>query len=134
MVPPTEGIRSMTVFDPSTLHQLVDDAAERAFVLDLARTFRRMLDARVDRVIRGVAGDDPDEAMDAVLSLKVSATMTGARELSYLAAGVETELRRRDLVAARLGASLLPAAAMRVEAAIDAYLARSATPTTFTTF
>lgn len=114
----------MTVFDPSTLHQLVDDASERSFVLELASTFRRMLQPRVDRVVAAVLASDPDESMDAVLSLKVSATMTGARELAELASYIEADLRSLDLPAARSQALMLPAAAHRAEAAIDAYLAR----------
>lgn len=114
----------MTVFDPSTLHLLVDDVRERPFVLELVSTFRRMLDARVDRVVSAVLAPDPDEAMDAVLSLKVSATMTGARELAELASHIEVVLRVPDLPAARSQALMLQAAAHRAAAAIDAYLLR----------
>ena len=114
----------MTVFDPSTLLQLVDDAKARSFVLELAGTFRRMLEPRVDRVVDAVLTSDPDEAMDAVLSLKVSSTMVGARELAELASYLESDLRSGDLPAARSQALLLPAAAQRAAAAIDAYLAR----------
>lgn len=117
----------MTVFDPSTLHQLVDNAAERPFVLELAATFRRMLQPRVERVVAAVLASDADEAMDAVLSLKVSATMTGAGELAELAAYIESDLRSLDLPSARAQALMLTSAAHRAEAAIDAYLARTTT-------
>jgi HPt (histidine-containing phosphotransfer) domain-containing protein len=124
MAEPTEGAASMTVFDPSTLHQLVDDAKGRCFVLELAGTFRRMLETRVERVVSAIHVPDPDACMDAVLSLKVSATMTGARELAELASSIETDLRDVDLPAARSRAMMLPAAAHRAGVAIDAYLAR----------
>jgi len=125
MAVPTEGAASMTVFDPSTLHQLVDDPTQRPFVLELAGTFRRMLRGRVDRVVGAVLAPeaDPEESMDAVLSLKVSATMTGARELAELASYLEADLRHQDLPAARSQAMMLPPAADRAGAAIDAYLA-----------
>ncbi|MFB9313925.1 hypothetical protein [Nocardioides plantarum] len=115
----------MTVFDPSTLHQLVDDPRQRSFVLELAGTFRRMLQARVERVVTAVLAfeADPDESMDAVLSLKVSATMTGARELAELASYLEAALRTLDLPAARAQVRMLPPAADRAGVAIDAYLA-----------
>lgn len=116
----------MTVFDPTTLHQLVDDAHERPFVLELAGTFRKMLEHRVRRVVEAVLASDPDEAMDAILSLKVSATMTGMRELAELASFIEADLRLLDLPSARSQALMLPAAAHRAEAAIDDYLARTA--------
>ncbi len=125
MAVPTEGAASMTVFDPSTLHQLVDDPRQRSFVLELAGTFRRMLQARVERVVTAVLAfeADPDESMDAVLSLKVSATMTGARELAELASYLEAALRTLDLPAARAQVRMLPPAADRAGVAIDAYLA-----------
>lgn len=113
----------MTVFDPSTLHQLVDDARARSFALDLAGTFRRMLDLRVQRVVSAVVVADVDEAMDAILSLKVSSTMTGARELAELATYLEADLRAGDLPAARARVCALPDAAQRAGTAIDAYLA-----------
>lgn len=123
----------MTVFDPSTLHQLVDDPADRAFALGLAATYRKMLPGRVERVMAAVLGPDPDEAMDAVLSLRVSSTMTGASEMSELASSVEADIRADDLPAARAQSFLLPAAAERLAEAIDAYLATNATNATSTT-
>lgn len=113
----------MTAFDPDTLHQLVDDVQERPFVLQLASTFRRMLAPRVERIMTAVMGRDPDEAMDAVLSLKVAATMTGAGELAGLTASIEADLRHVALPSARARALLLPAAAHRAAHAIDLYLA-----------
>lgn len=116
----------MSVFDPSTLHLLVEDARERPFVLELAGTFRRMLGARVGRVVSAVLAYDLDaeDAMDAVLSLKVSATMTGAHEIAELATFLEADLRRGDLPSARSRAMLLPDAGRRAEAAIERYLDR----------
>ncbi len=128
MVSPTEGDPYMTVFDPSTLLQLVDDPRDRPFVHELASTFRRMLPARVGRVVSAVVASDVEEAMDAVLSLRVSSTMTGATELAELATFLEADLRHRDLPSARSQALLLPAVAQRAEAAIGAYLARAAHP------
>ncbi|MDO9458427.1 Hpt domain-containing protein [Nocardioides sp.] len=118
----------MTVFDPSTLHQLVDDAEGRPFLLELAGTYRRMLMPRVERVVTAVVTSDYDEAMDAVLSLKVSATMTGTRELAELASYIEVDIRSGDLPAARSQAMMLPAAAQRAQEAIASYLAMSAAP------
>ncbi len=113
----------MTVFDPSTLHRLVDDADGRCFLLDLARTYQRMLTPRVDRLVAGVRHADTDDAMDAALSLKVSSTMTGASELAELASFIEADLRRHDLPAARARAFQLTAAALRAHDAIEEYLA-----------
>lgn len=118
----------MTVFDPGTLHDLADDAAGRVFVLELAATYRRMLEHRVGRIVDAVVASDYDDAMDAVLSLKVSSTMTGARELAELAAFLEADLRTGNLPSARSQALLLPAAAHRAGCAIDAYLTPGSIP------
>ncbi|WP_134767616.1 hypothetical protein [Nocardioides sp. 1609] len=114
--------RTTTAFDPATLHLLADDARGRSFVLDLVGTFRAMLHARVTRVVDGVLAADRAGSMDAVLSLKVSSTMTGAHQLAEIAGSVEGHLRRDDLPAARTEALLLPAAAARAEAAITRYV------------
>ena len=67
--------------------------------------------------------------MDAVLSLRVSSTMTGASEMGELASFIEADLRSGDLAAARAQTFLLPAAAERLGQAIDAYLAQASSPT-----
>ena len=117
----------MTVFDPTTLHELVDGDDGRTFAFGLVATYRRMLDARVARVVAaiGASEPDPEETMDAVLSLKVSSTMTGAYELGRLAAQVEIDLRCGDLPAARARAHTFPVAAARTGEVIDAYLAEA---------
>ncbi len=114
----------MTVFDPSTLHRLVDDTEGRVFALELVSTYRRILDQRVTRLLAAVLASDPDEAMDAALSLKVSSTMTGAAELAELASFIEADLRSGDLPSARAQALLLTAAAARADAAIRRYVER----------
>ena len=114
----------MTAFDPSRLYELVDDAHQRPFVLELVGTYRRMLGTRVERVVTAVVTSDVDDAMDAVLSLKVSSTMTGACELAEIASLLEADLRSDDLPSARTQTLLLPDATQRATMAIDAYLAR----------
>ncbi len=113
----------MTAFDPTRLHELVDGAEQRPFVLELVATYRRMLPTRVDRVVDALHATDLDDALDAVLSLKVSSTMTGACELAELSARLHADLRSGDLPSARARAALLPDTAHRTEVAIDAYLA-----------
>ncbi|WP_137292671.1 Hpt domain-containing protein [Nocardioides dongxiaopingii] len=114
--------RTTTPFDPATLHLLVDDVREQPFVLDLVGTYRSMLRPRVTRVVDAVLAADLECAMDAVLSLKVSSTMTGAQELAEMAGVVETHLRRDELADARAEALLLPPAATRAEEAITRYV------------
>ncbi|WP_345460656.1 hypothetical protein [Nocardioides marinquilinus] len=113
----------MTVFDATTLQHLVDDDSGSSFVLDLARTYRRMLPTRVSRTVVAVMTFDAEDALDTVLSLKVSSTMTGALELADLAATIEADLRAGDLRRAHARVDLLAPAAERADAAIGAWLA-----------
>ncbi|WP_340538109.1 Hpt domain-containing protein [Nocardioides sp. GXZ039] len=116
----------MTVFDPRTLHQLADDDRARPFLLGLAETFQRMLGERVSRLVDAVRGADVEEAMDAVLSLKVSSTMIGAHELARTATLIEGYLRSDDLPGASSLLLVLAEVARRTDAAIAGYLTHAA--------
>ena len=94
----------MTVFDPNTLLELVDDEQAQPFALNLARTYQRLLGQRVSRVVAAV-GDAPNvdlvDSLDAILSLKVSSAMTGVEDLAVLARSIEVSIRCGDLGRAR---------------------------------
>jgi HPt (histidine-containing phosphotransfer) domain-containing protein len=111
----------MTVFDPHALSRIASDTDSDVFVLDLVRTYRRLLAARVERVFAGLASGDVDETMDAVLSLRVSSAMTGAVDLAGLAQRIEDDVRRGDLAHARQEASALLPAVAEVESALRSW-------------
>lgn len=116
----------MTVFDPNTLLDLVDDDDAQPFALDLARTYQRMLGQRVSRVVQAV-GDAPHvdlvDSLDAVLSLKVSSAMTGVEDLAAMARSIEDSIRCGDIGRAREYAARLPRAAASADRALSEYLA-----------
>jgi len=115
----------MTVFDPNTLLDLVDDEEGQPFALDLARTYQRLLDQRVSRVVAAV-GDAPHvdlvDSLDAVLSLKVSSAMTGVEDLAAMARAIEDSIRCGDIDRAREYAARLPRAAATADQALREYL------------
>ncbi|WP_244928856.1 hypothetical protein [Nocardioides sp. W7] len=111
------------MFDPQALAKLAHDMKDRSFALSFAEKYGALLDRRVARIAGALSELDIVEAMDATLSLKVSSTTVGTSELADIAQQIELDLRRQDLAAARVRASMLPDAARRAHAALDQYLA-----------
>jgi HPt (histidine-containing phosphotransfer) domain-containing protein len=111
------------VFDPGALVSLTGHADDEEFALVLAGRYLRLLPERVRRVHAALHADDPDEAMDAVLSLKVSSNTLGAHEIATIGAVIERHLRRVDLPGAHRAAGDLSPAAERLAREISAYLA-----------
>lgn len=111
------------VFDPSAVAALTGDVGDDAFAPVFVGKFRALLPERVRRIAITLGSDDVDDALDAVLSLKVSACAVGAGELCWIGRTLEAHLRHLDLARARLVAVDLTAAADRADAALGAYLA-----------
>lgn len=111
------------VFDLSAVAALTGDVGDDAFAPVFVGKFRALLPERVRRIAITLGSDDVDDALDAVLSLKVSACAVGAGELCRIGRTLEAHLRHLDLAQARLVAVDLTAAADRADAALGAYLA-----------
>ncbi|MCB0894043.1 MAG: hypothetical protein H6529_15950 [Nocardioides sp.] len=111
------------MFDPSAVAALTGDVGDDAFAPVFVGKFRALLPERVRRIAITLGSDDVDDALDAVLSLKVSACAVGAGELCRIGRTLEAHLRHLDLAQARLVAVDLTAAADRADAALGAYLA-----------
>ena len=111
------------VFDPGAVTALTGDAGDPAFANVFVGKFRSLLPQRVKRIAMTLCSDDLDEALDAVLSLKVSSCLIGAGELCLIGRTLEAHLRHLDLAKARLVAVDLTAAADRADAALGEYLA-----------
>jgi HPt (histidine-containing phosphotransfer) domain-containing protein len=113
-----------TVFDPSLVSSMTGHADDLEFAYVFVTRFRRLLPGRVSRIQVALAGDDYDHpvAMDAVLSLKVSACTLGASELCSLSRRIEEHLRSADLPGAREAADELGDAERRAESALSAFL------------
>ena len=112
----------LTVFDPGAVSSLTGHLDDREFAIVFVTRYRRMLPERVRRILAALRDGDADEAMDAVLSLKVSASTVGAGELFELGGRIEGHLRRCDITGAVLAAGELAAAAVRVDRALTAWL------------
>ena len=111
-----------TVFDPSGVSSLTGHADDLEFAYVFVARFRRLLPERVRRIDAALVDKDYKAAMDAVLSLKVSACTLGASELCALSGRIEERLRGSDLRGARLVAEELADAQRRADGALSAFL------------
>ena len=111
------------VFDPAAVSSLTGHPDDGAFAVVLVTRFRGLLPERVRRIAAALAADEADDAMDAVLSLKVASSTVGAHELAGIAARLERLLRRGDLGQAVLVETTLAGAVQRADHALGAYLA-----------
>jgi hypothetical protein len=105
--------------DRTALRSLSRALDDDGFTRKFAGRYRELLPGRVTRIAASLGGHDVDLILDRVLSLKVSSATVGAQELAGL---IEREVRVFDLPAARTAADALPAAALRADAALAAYL------------
>lgn len=115
--------RAAVVFDPAAVTDLTGGAGDAAFAVVLVSRYRGLLDHRVRRVLATLDGDDPDETMDAVLSLASASATVGTHELAELGREIVGRLRHGDHRGAVATAGLLAGAADRADRAIAAYLA-----------
>ncbi|WP_035741340.1 Hpt domain-containing protein [Arthrobacter sp. MA-N2] len=90
------------VFHPDPLLDLADQLQCTTIPRRYALTFLELLQKRVERILSAIVSSDAEEAMDAVLSLKVNAHMVGARSMAETCNGLEQNILDGDMpVAAR---------------------------------
>jgi HPt (histidine-containing phosphotransfer) domain-containing protein len=119
----TETVDPPAVFDAEAASSLTGHPDDRAFGVVFVTRYRGLLPERVRRIATALASDELDEAMDAVLSLKVSSCTAGTQELAEIAARIERLLRRGDFAQAVVMETALAEAAARAEHALAAFLA-----------
>jgi HPt (histidine-containing phosphotransfer) domain-containing protein len=124
----SEVVDTPLVFDPAALVSLTGHPDDDELALVVAGRYLRLLPERIRRVRAALRAHDPDTAMDAVLSLRVSSTTVGAGELAALGALIERHLRLVDLPAAYAAAQALGPAAERLEHALVDHLALDEPP------
>ena len=110
------------IFDPAAVSSLTGHPDDRAFAVVFVTRYRGLLAERIRRIAAALAAAEVDDAMDAVLSLKVSSATVGALELAELAHGLERLVRDGDLVGASSLEPVLAGAVERADRALGAYL------------
>lgn len=91
----------LPVLDPECLRLLGEELGDPAGAAAFLAGYRELLPARMDSISCAVAAQDFEAAMDRVLSLKVTSTMVGARQLAGLSAELELLVRVESWAAAR---------------------------------
>lgn len=112
----------MTTFDPRELDRLARDLSSDLFMLGFATKYHRLLPGRVARVTMALAEADLDQALDAVMSLRVASSIVGTHDLAAIAAAIEERLRDSDLLGAREASGPVADEAARADAALTSYL------------
>ncbi|MFE4834305.1 Hpt domain-containing protein [Arthrobacter sp. NPDC056691] len=100
---------TLPVLDLDVLHELEEDMGSTSVAQNFARDYISIWNKRRSYLEKSVEDNDTEAAMDAVLSVKNSATMVGAARLAQLAVDLERLVKRGDLSAAR---ELLPCVAL----------------------
>lgn len=73
----TEG---SVLFDPLVIRRLASDIGNEDLAFGFLSDYFELLPTRKDRIINAVRDNDPEAAMDAILSLKITSAMVGAKD------------------------------------------------------
>jgi hypothetical protein len=98
--PEVQGV-DLPLLDLSVLRQLEDELGDRGIARTFANEYIRIWDKRIRKLTHSVEYNDPDAAMDAVLSVKNSSFMVGASLLAALAVEFQRIIRDGGLAAAQ---------------------------------
>jgi HPt (histidine-containing phosphotransfer) domain-containing protein len=86
--------RARTLLHFDRIRDLADQLDSRADTLKFLESYLHMLPGRLERILSGILDGDQEESHDAVLSLKVASSMSGA--LTAEACCLELEPLVRD--------------------------------------
>jgi HPt (histidine-containing phosphotransfer) domain-containing protein len=103
---------ALPVLNLDVLHELEEDMGSTSVAHNFAQDYVSIWNKRRSYLERSVEDNDAEAAMDAVLSVKNSATMVGAARLAQLAVQLERLVKSGDLPAVR---RLLPFVALTGE-------------------
>ena len=120
-------------FDVEVLDELADELGSVDAAHAFARTFKDLIDVRVQRIVEAVATDDTKHVVEAGLSLEVTAATVGAVRLSQLSHAVTSAVEARNRRRARRALRSLRRAAAPTARALDAVLPDVQVPTSVNT-
>lgn len=115
----------LPLINPQVLLDLERELDDPAPALAFARDYVASWAGRSAKLAAAVERQDPEAALDAVLSIKNASAMVGAARLAQLAIELESVIRRQDMAAAAAALPLLQACGEQTVAALrSGYLAR----------
>lgn len=81
------------VLEASRFHKLAEDCEKFEDAVNFLATYRQLLPHRVSRILSALRNEDADAALDAILSLKTSSSMTGALQMEHNCRRLQDGLR-----------------------------------------
>ena len=115
----------MPLLDMSVLRRLEDELGDPGIARTFANEYINIWDKRIQYLRRSVEQNDPDAAMDAVLSVRNSSFMVGASRLAQLAAEFQRIIQDGDVGSAQARAEdIAEVGQATMEAILQGYLAR----------
>jgi HPt (histidine-containing phosphotransfer) domain-containing protein len=93
------GGAGLPLLDLGALRQLEKELGDPEIARSFARDYISIWDKRIRYLKRSILDNNPDAAMDAVLSIKNSALMVGGSRLAKLAVELEGRIRNGNLPA-----------------------------------
>lgn len=89
---------AMRWVEPEILTELETDLDGPELARGFARDYAALWDQRFSRLAASVHAEDRPDALDAVISLRITSTMVGGIRLASLAQALEDAIRRDDFV------------------------------------
>lgn len=88
--------------DPQIIQDLGRELNSPQLALRFLTDFLALLPLRFTRIQSAVAAQDREDAMDAVLSLKITAAMTGAAETEARCVALQASIKNEDFAVAQV--------------------------------
>ncbi|MCO4256773.1 Hpt domain-containing protein [Pseudarthrobacter sp. HLT1-5] len=86
----------LPLVDGATLQELEEQLDGSELALRFARDYAAMWDQRCAKLAAAIQNQDPDAALDAVISLRITSAMVGGLRLARLAEILEDVIRQGD--------------------------------------
>lgn len=95
------------LFDAEVIHTLAGNLGNKALAYRFLSDYLDLLPRRKSRIIDALGDQDPEAAMDAILSLKITSAMVGAHDTEDRCRILQSLVIRGNLTTAALEAAAL---------------------------
>ncbi|GIU58059.1 Hpt domain-containing protein [Arthrobacter sp. NicSoilC12] len=95
------------LFDPQIIHTLAANLGNKALAYRFLSDYLDLLPRRKSRIIDALGDRDPEVAMDAILSLKITSAMVGAHDAENRCRILQSLVTQGNLETAALEATAL---------------------------
>lgn len=111
--------------NPQKIQKLARDLNSPQIAVRFLSDFLAMLPQRLERIQTAISAQDDEDAMDAVLSLSITAAMTGAADTEACCLALQASIRNLDFTLARSQATTLAGLVEHLRRSTPALLAHA---------